>query len=72
MAKVYPKLTSPRSFIARMDLQPEHLNRPARVALSFLLHTGQLIIAGKTELVITVPCEKNAVASSIVDLILKN
>ena len=67
-----PRETSPRSLMARMDLQPEQRKRPDFVALSFLLHTGQSIIRGKTEVVVVLPSEKKETASSVEFLILKN
>ena len=60
----YNKVTSALSSIAIIDLQPEHLKRPALIALNFLLQTGQLTTVGKIELEVTDSVEKNATASS--------
>lgn len=56
-----------------IDLHPEHLKRPAFVALSRLLQTGHEITIGNFEEVDDIPpLEKKATASSAVFLILKN
>ena len=61
------------SFMAMIERQPEQRKRPAFVALSFLLHTGQLITRGKVEEPApSPPFLKNSRDSSMLDFILKN
>ena len=70
--KDFCKWCTPDSFIAIIDLQPEHLNRPEQVALNFFSHTGQEITVGNNEVSVAVSCLKYETASSIVFLMLKN